>query len=123
MLLICLRRPIAAAHHLTQSQTCSHIVGGDTATACFRLLSPHELQLATDRMGWQAAYTGGALLMPHYSVKLWVGEIAMPEAKVPTVEAESDLGRAAIQSVTRRCQVSEQAARVRLVQLGLLSQA
>jgi Zn-dependent peptidase ImmA (M78 family) len=71
-------------------------------------------------MEWQAAYIGGALLMPRYSVRLRVREIAMREAKEPPVKVESDLGEAAILSVARRCQVSEQAARVRLVKLGLL---
>jgi IrrE N-terminal-like domain len=73
-----------------------------------------------DWMEWQAAYIGGALLMPRYSVRLRVREIAMREAKEPPVKVESDLGEAAILSVARRCQVSEQAARVRLVKLGLL---
>jgi Zn-dependent peptidase ImmA (M78 family) len=74
----------------------------------------------SDWMEFQAAYIGGALLMPSYSVKLWAGEIAMREAKQPPVPEGSDLGRAMIERLIRRCRVSEQAARVRLLRLGLV---
>jgi hypothetical protein len=72
-------------------------------------------------MEFQAAYIGGALLMPSYSVKLWAGEIAMRGARQPPVSADSDLGRAMIERLIRRCRVSEQAARVRL-RLRLLTE-
>jgi hypothetical protein len=45
----------------------------------------------------------------------------MRESKNPPLEADSDLGRAVMQRVMRRCQVSEQAARARLLRLGLLT--
>ena len=61
--------------------------------------------------------------MPSYSVKLWAGEIAMREAKQPPVPEGSDLGRAMIERLIRRCRVSEQAARVRLLRLRLLTKA
>jgi hypothetical protein len=51
----------------------------------------------------------------------WAGEIAMREGKIPPLQADSDLGRAVMQRVTRRCQISEQAARVRLLRLRLLT--
>ena len=76
----------------------------------------------SDWMEFQAAYIGGALLMPSYSVKLWAGEIAMREAKQVPVPADSDLGRAMIERLTRRCRVSEQASRVRLLRLGLVTE-
>ena len=72
-------------------------------------------------MEWQAAYIGGALLMPRYSLRLWAGEIAMREKTTPPVSEASALGHAMILRVMRRCQVSEQAARVRLRHLGLFS--
>jgi Zn-dependent peptidase ImmA (M78 family) len=75
-----------------------------------------------DWMEWQAAYIGGALLMPRHPVRLMVREIAVREAMEPPVGADSDLGQALILRVTKGCQVSQQAARVRLVKLGLLSQ-
>jgi Zn-dependent peptidase ImmA (M78 family) len=74
----------------------------------------------SDWMEFQAAYIGGALLMPSYSVKVWAGEIAMREAKQPPVPEGSDLGRAMIVRLIRRYRVSEQAARVRLLRLGLV---
>jgi Zn-dependent peptidase ImmA (M78 family) len=72
-------------------------------------------------MEWQADHIGGALLMPSSYLFHWAGEIAMRESKNPPLEADSDLGRAVMQRVMRRCQVSEQAARVRLLRLGLLT--
>lgn len=77
----------------------------------------------TDWMEFQAAYVGGALLMPSYSVKLWAREIAMREAKQPPLPEDSDLGRAMIDRLIERCRVSEQAARVRLLRLHLLIEA
>ena len=76
----------------------------------------------SDWMEFQAAYIGGALLMPASDVKSWTGEIAMREAKEPPVSADSDLGRAMIERLIRRCRVSEQAARVRLLSLHILTE-
>jgi hypothetical protein len=47
----------------------------------------------------------------------------MREGKSPPLHADSDLGRALIQRVMRRCEVSELAARVRLRRLGLLTKS
>jgi Zn-dependent peptidase ImmA (M78 family) len=74
-----------------------------------------------DWMEWQAAYIGGALLMPASEVKFWAGEIAMREAKTPPVSTKSELGGAFIARLVRRCRVSEQAARVRLLRLHLVT--
>jgi Zn-dependent peptidase ImmA (M78 family) len=73
-------------------------------------------------MEWQAAYIGGALLMPRDPVRLLVRETAVREAMEPAAGADSDLGQAVILRVKKGCHVSQQAARVRLVKLGLLSQ-
>ena len=75
-----------------------------------------------DWMEWQAAYIGGALLMPRESVRVLVREIGVREDSEQAVGADSDLGQAAILAVTKACHVSRQAARVRLVKLGLRSQ-
>ena len=75
-----------------------------------------------DWMEWQAAYIGGALLMPREPVRSLVRGIGVREAGDLTVGADSYLGQAAILQVTKLCQVSQQAARVRLVKLGLLIQ-
>ena len=77
----------------------------------------------SDWMEFQAAYIGGALLMPRDSLRLWAREIVMRESKQPPVPPDLDLGRAVIERAMRRCQVSEQAARVRLLRLGLLSES
>jgi Zn-dependent peptidase ImmA (M78 family) len=74
-------------------------------------------------MEWQADHIAGALLMPRSYVLEWAGEIAMREGRNPPLDVESDLGRAVIERLKRRCQVSEQAARMRLLRLGLLSQS
>ena len=76
-----------------------------------------------DWMEWQADHLGGALLMPRSYLFEWAAEIAMQEGKSQPLQADSDLGRAVMQRVMRRCQVSEQAARVRLLRLGLLSES
>jgi Zn-dependent peptidase ImmA (M78 family) len=75
-----------------------------------------------DWMEWQADHLGGALLMPRSYVLAWAGEIAMRESRNPPLEVDSDLGRAVIERLKRRCQVSEQAARMRQLRLGLLSE-
>ena len=77
----------------------------------------------TDWMEFQAAYIGGALLMPASEVRLWTDEIAIRDAKRPPVSVESGLGGALIARLVRRCRVSEQAARVRLLHLRLLTEA
>jgi Zn-dependent peptidase ImmA (M78 family) len=76
-----------------------------------------------DWMEWQAAYIGGALLMPRSYLFQWAGEIAMREGKTPPLHVDSDLGQAMIARTVRRCRVSEQAARVRLLRLGLLTES
>jgi Zn-dependent peptidase ImmA (M78 family) len=75
-----------------------------------------------DWMEWQADHIGGALLMPRSYLFEWAGEIAMREGKSPPLHPDSDLGRALMQRVMRRCEVSEQAARVRLRRLGLVGE-
>jgi hypothetical protein len=76
-----------------------------------------------DWMEWQADHIGGALLMPRSHVLEWAAEIAMREGRNPPLVVDSDLGRAVIERLKRRCQVSEQAARVRLLRLGLLTES
>jgi len=77
---------------------------------------------ARDWMEYQADHLGGALLMPRSHVLEWAGEIAMGEGKNPPLRVDSELGRALIERVGRRCRVSDQAARVRLLRLSLLVQ-
>jgi Zn-dependent peptidase ImmA (M78 family) len=76
-----------------------------------------------DWMEWQADHIGGALLMARSYVMEWAAEIAMREGRNPPFHVDSDLARAVIERIRRRCQVSEQAARMRLLRLGLLNQS
>lgn len=78
---------------------------------------------AKDWMEYQADHLGGALLMPRSDLVEWAGEIAMRERKKPPLRGDSELGRALIERVRRRCRVSDQAARVRLLRLSLLVQS
>lgn len=74
-------------------------------------------------MEWQADHIGGALLMPRSYVLEWASEIAMREGRNPPLDVESELGQAVIERLKRRCQVSEHAARMRLLRLGLLNES
>ena len=71
-------------------------------------------------MEFQAGYIGGALLMPRSYALGMAGEIATREENDLPLEVGSEPGRAVIARIVRRCQVSEEAARVRLLRLGLL---
>ena len=75
-----------------------------------------------DWMEWQAAYISGALLMPRSYVLGMAGEIAMRDGSKYPLNIDSDPGRAVIARIMRRCQVSEQAARVRLLRLSMLAE-
>jgi Zn-dependent peptidase ImmA (M78 family) len=74
-----------------------------------------------DWMEWQADQIGGGLLMARSYVMLWADELAMREGRNPPLPADSDLARAVIERLKKRCRVSEQAARMRLLRLGLLT--
>jgi Zn-dependent peptidase ImmA (M78 family) len=82
-----------------------------------------ETAAENDWMEFQAGYIGGALLMPKSGLSIMAGEIEMREGGKPPLRVDSELGRAAIERTMRRCQVSEQAARVRLFRLGLLTES
>ena len=73
-----------------------------------------------DWMEWQAAYISGALLMPRSYLLGMPAEIALRDRSEFPLKVDSEPGRAVIARVMRRCEVSEQAARVRLLRLGLL---
>jgi Zn-dependent peptidase ImmA (M78 family) len=92
------------------------------ATACWTChRDTIETAPENDWMEWQAAYIGGALLMPRSYVLVMADEIAMRDGSKFPLDIDSEPGRAVIARIMRRCQVSEQAARVRLLRLGLLT--
>ena len=62
-------------------------------------------------------------MMPRSYVLVMAGEIAMRGGSKFPLDIDSEPGRAVIARIMRRCQVSEQAARVRLLRLGLLSES
>jgi hypothetical protein len=76
-----------------------------------------------DWMEWQAGYVCGALLMPANAVREWVQELAVRSDIRPPFAAESTPGTELISIVAQRCNVSDLAARIRLLKLGLLSES
>jgi hypothetical protein len=75
-----------------------------------------------DWMEWQAGYVCGALLMPASAVREWVQEFALRSDSKPPFAAESALSTQFISTVAKGCDVSDLAARIRLLKLGLLSE-
>lgn|SRR5215469_5534977 len=75
-----------------------------------------------DWMEFQAAYIGGAMLMPASEVRLWAREFAARDHDDPPLPANSERGDALIARLVRRCRVSRQAARVRLLRLGMMTE-
>jgi hypothetical protein len=76
-----------------------------------------------DWMEWQAGYVCGALLMPASPVREWVQKFAARADAAPPFAAESSPGIELISIVAKRCDVSDLAARIRLLKLGLLSES
>jgi hypothetical protein len=76
----------------------------------------------SDWMEWQAGYVCGALLMPASAVREWVQEFAARSGAKPAFAVESTPGTELISIVAKRCDVSDLAARIRLLKLGLLSE-
>jgi hypothetical protein len=71
----------------------------------------------TDWMEWQAAYAAGALLMPLDALRL-----LLERTERGGLFERSSAGREQVRRVQRSFDVSAEAARVRLLQLGYLSQ-
>jgi hypothetical protein len=78
------------------------------------------LRPRVDWMEWQASYAAGALLMPISRLKL-VAEACLGKTNVAPVPAESPRATDLKQRVSEAFFVSAEAARVRLIQLGYLS--
>ena len=74
----------------------------------------------TDWMEWQAAYVSGAVLMPARTTRRKVGELCQSFGWHAAIVFPSDRADAVIAMVTDAFQVSADAARVRLQQLGIL---
>jgi hypothetical protein len=76
-----------------------------------------------DWMEWQAGYVCGALLMPASAVRDWVQEFAIRSDTKPPFAAESTSGLELTSIVAKRCDVSDLAARIRLLKLGIISES
>ena len=75
----------------------------------------------TDWMEWQAGYVSGALLMPISAVQDLFREYSEPRNMFAPLVTDSDHGTALRRLVVERFKVSDDAARVRLLKLKLLS--
>ena len=76
-----------------------------------------------DWMEWQAGYVCGALLMPASVVREWVQEFAVRSNAKPPFGVESPQGIELISIVAKGCDVSDLAARIRLLKLGTVSES
>lgn len=75
----------------------------------------------TDWMEWQAGYVSGAILMPVGPIRRFVSGFCGNRGLHAVVTLASEPGRQIINDVMARFSVSEDAARVRLLKLGLLT--
>jgi Zn-dependent peptidase ImmA (M78 family) len=74
----------------------------------------------SDWMEWQAGWVSGAILMPASALRTWSAECAAQfRSKLPFVVKTREGGEL-INLVAERCDVSELAARVRLIKLRLV---
>ncbi len=74
----------------------------------------------TDWMEWQAGHVCGAMLMPASAIRRFVGAYQSKHGIFGRVAPEGEHGRILIQSLISKCQVSAEAARLRLTRLGYL---
>jgi Zn-dependent peptidase ImmA (M78 family) len=74
----------------------------------------------TDWMEWQAGYASGALLMPITPLKELMGAFYHAKQSLAVASVSSPDGRELIRKVMEAFQVSEDAARVRLLKLNFL---
>ncbi len=74
-----------------------------------------------DWMEWQAGYVSGAILMPASHVRRLVADYCQPRGLHGRVYIGSNHGRALIGAIMEQFAVSEDAARVRLLKLGVLA--
>ena len=75
----------------------------------------------SDWMEWQAGYISGALLMPATPVRRLVSDFCGPRELHGDVHVSSSHAARLIQLVTEQFEVSEEAARIRLLKLNLIT--
>jgi hypothetical protein len=74
----------------------------------------------SDWMEWQAGHVCGAVLMPGSALRVMIGEFQQTRGIYGPIDATGEHGRDLISLIVTRCQVSAEAARVRLSRLGYL---
>ena len=74
-----------------------------------------------DWMEWQAGYVSGSVLMPVTHVRRLVSEYCQPRGIHGTIHQGSEDGLALVAGIVYRFAVSEEAARIRLLKLNLLT--
>lgn len=77
----------------------------------------------SDWMEWQAGYVSGALLMPATALRRLVSEYCRPRELHGNISVSSEHSVRLIEMVMARFAVSEEAARVRLLKLNLVTAA
>jgi hypothetical protein len=75
----------------------------------------------SDWMEWQAGYISGALLMPVTPVRRLVSDYCNPRELHGNIHAASDHAARLVQLVMEQFAVSEEAARIRLLKLNLIT--
>jgi hypothetical protein len=90
-------------------------------TVCKRDADPLAMP-QTDWMEWQAGFGCGALLMPVSHVRKTVEAVLVARGQYGAVAPQSELAKELVGRVTEEFQVSADAARVRLLKLGLLGE-
>lgn len=75
----------------------------------------------TDWMEWQVGFVSGAILMPVGPIRRFVSDFCGNRGLHAAVSLASEPGRQIVNDVMARFSVSEDAARVRLLKLGLLT--
>lgn len=77
----------------------------------------------SDWMEWQAGYVSGALLMPVTPVRRLVSDYCGPRELHGDIHASSEHSARLVQMVIEQFAVSEEAARIRLLKLNLITTA
>lgn len=75
----------------------------------------------SDWMEWQAGYVSGALLMPATPVRRLVSDYCRPRELHGDIHVSAEHAARLIQTVMERFAVSEEAARIRLLKLNLIT--
>ena len=71
-------------------------------------------------MEWQAGYICGAILMPISFIRKLAADFVSSRNHFGPISPQSENGRHIIDLISREFQVSQDAARVRLLKLGIL---